>query len=75
MLFMPEDWAFSVSMPEQETKPDRPYASSKAQEAPTKPQGVCILHENSDSSSDSSEYGHLHTILQLEQTQTNLLSQ
>ena len=47
------------------TKPDRPHASSKTQEDPTKPQEVCILHENSDSSSDSSEHGHLHTILQL----------
>ena len=46
-------------------EPNRPHVLSRAQEAPTKPQGVCILQENSDSSSDSSEYGHLHTILQL----------
>ena len=47
------------------TKSERPPALSKAQEAPTKSQGVRTLQEKSDSSSDSSELEHLHTIFQL----------
>ena len=48
-------------------KSERPPAPSKlkAQEAPTKPQGVRTLQEKSESSSDSSELKHLHTICQL----------
>ena len=45
---------------------ERPQAATKAQgKPPTKAEEVRTLQEKSNSSSDSSEFEHLHTIFQL----------
>ena len=65
---MSESWTLSICVPEQETHHYVRKASSCYQsprEAPTKAEGVYTLQENSDSSSDSSEFEHLHTIFWL----------